>query len=82
MTNEIKTNISENLKLNSTKKTLDIINEKIKTFLSYKHLNNDLEVEQLINNEFYKIKNNLSFITTDNFTSGTVSGSDLKIYNF
>ena len=82
MTNEIKTNISENLKLNYTKKTLDIINEKIKTFLSYKHLNNDLEVEQLINNEFYKIKNNLSFITTDNFTSGTVSGSDLKIYNF
>jgi len=80
--NEINLNLSENLKLHASTKTLDIINDKIKSFLSYKHENDDLEIEYLINKEYYKVKNNLSFITTNDFTSGTVSESDFSIYNF
>jgi hypothetical protein len=80
--NEINLNLSENLNLHTNKKTLDIINNKIKSFINYTHVNDDLEIEYLINKEYYKIKNNLSFITTNNFTSGTVSESDFSIYNF
>ncbi len=79
---EINLNLSENLNLHASKKTLDIINNKLKTFISYTHINEDIEVEHLINKEYYKVKNNLSFITTNNFTSGTVSESDFSIYNY
>ena len=82
MITEINENLSNNIKYNSDKKSLDIINEKIKKFITYKSVNDDLEIEYLINKEYYKIKNNLSFITTDNFTSGTISDSDFSIYNF
>ena len=79
---EINLNLHENLNLHASKKTLDIINNKLKTFISYTHTNEDIEVEHLINKEYYKVKNNLSFITTNNFTSGTVSESDFSIYNY
>lgn len=79
---EINLNLSENLNSHASKKTLDIINNKLKTFISYTHTNEDIEVEHLINKEYYKVKNNLSFITTNNFTSGTVSESDFSIYNY
>lgn len=79
---EINLNLHENLNLHASKKTLDIINNKLKTFISYTHINEDIEVEHLINKEYYKVKNNLSFITTNNFTSGTVSESDFSIYNY
>lgn len=82
MINEINTNITDNLHLHTTKKSLDVINEKIKSFVNYKSVNDDLEIEYLINKEYYKIKNNLSFITTNNFTSGTTNESDFSIYNF
>ena len=79
---EINVNLSENMNLNTSKKPLDVINEKINTFLNFKKKNDDLEIEQLINKEFYNIKNNLSFITTSNFTSGTISNDEFSVYNF
>lgn len=79
---EININLSENMNLNASKKSLDVITEKINTFLNFKKKNDDLEIEQLINKEFYNIKNNLSFITTSNFTSGTISNDEFSVYNF
>lgn len=79
---ELNLNLSENMNLNTTKKSLDVITSKINTFLNFKKTNDDLEIEQLINKEFYNIKNNLSFITTSNFTSGTISNDEFSVYNF
>lgn len=80
--NEINENISDNINLNKDNSNIDIILNKIKNFMQYEKNNDDLEIEQLINKEYYNVKNNLSFVTTSNFTSGTLSSSDLSINNF
>ena len=82
MINEINENIKNNLKDKSDIKSLNIIKEKIKYFINYKKLNEDLEIEQIINKEYYTVKNNLSFVTTDNFTTGSISENDTIIYNY
>lgn len=80
--NEINENISDNINLNKDNSNIDIILKKIKNFTTYEKNNDDLEIEQLINKEYYNVKNNLSFVTTSNFTSGTLSSSDLSVNNF
>lgn len=82
MLNEINENLSDNINLNKNNSNIDTILKKIKNFTSYEKNNDDLEIEQLINKEYYNVKNNLSFVTTSNFTSGTLSSSDLSVNNF
>jgi hypothetical protein len=82
MLNEINENLTDNMNLNKNNSNIDIILKKIKNFTSYEKNNDDLEIEQLINKEYYNVKNNLSFVTTSNFTSGTLSSSDLSVNNF
>jgi len=87
MIHEVNENIANNINLNKSKdkssnSNVDIILKKIQNFTKYEKVNDDLEIELLINKEYYNVKHNLSFVTTSNFTSGTLSSSDLSINNF
>ena len=65
----------------NNKYIMDGIFEKISNFKNKKNTNADLEIEQLINNEFYNIK---SFLSTMQDDSGkyTTSSDDFVISNF
>lgn len=54
-------------------KKIDIINKKLYNFINFSKKNEDIEIEQLINNEYYNIKTNLSLITSSNFNTDTTS---------
>jgi hypothetical protein len=84
MVHELNESIVDNINLNKLKNntSIDILLKKINKFIKYENINDDLEIEQLINKEYYNVKNNLSFVTSSNFTSGTLSSSDLSINNF
>ena len=84
MVHELNESIADNINLNKSKNStsIDILFKKINKFIKYENINDDLEIEQLINKEYYNVKNNLSFVTSSNFTSGTLSSSDLSINNF
>jgi len=84
MVHELNESIVDNINLNKSlnNTNLDILLKKLNKFIKYENVNEDLEIEQLINKEYYNVKNNLSFVTSSNFTSGTLSSSDLSINNF
>jgi hypothetical protein len=77
--NELNTTINkeiiniENGKNKDEIKKLDIITKKLHNFINFTKKNEDLEIEQLINNEYYNIKTNLSLITSSNFNTDTTS---------
>lgn len=54
-------------------KKIDTITKKLHNFINFTKKNEDLEIEQLINNEYYNIKTNLSLITSSNFNTDTTS---------
>ena len=94
---EIINEINENIKIETEKiknkenikqknnitdiKSLDILLNKISNFINYSKQNEDIEIEQLINTEYYNIKSHLSQITTDNFSTST-SSNEFSINNF
>lgn len=65
-------NIENNKNIEEIKK-LDIITKKLDNFINFSKKNEDIEIEQLINNEYYNIKTNLSLITSSNFNTDTTS---------
>lgn len=75
---------SDNIENNQNKKEikkLDIITKKLHDFINYSKKNEDIEIEQLINNEYYNIKTNLSLITSNNFSTDT-SSNEFTINDF
>jgi hypothetical protein len=85
--NELNTTINKeiiNIENNKNKdeiKKLDIINKKLHNFINFSKKNEDLEIEQLINNEYYNIKTNLSLITSSNFNTDT-SSSEFTVNDY
>jgi len=76
------TNLNEIALNNKDMNYLDIILKKINNFINFSKSNEDLEIEQLINKEYYNIKNNVSFLTSENHTFGSITTSDMSIENF
>jgi hypothetical protein len=75
---------SDNIENNKNKdeiKKLDNITKKLHGFINYSKKNEDIEIEQLINNEYYNIKTNLSLITSNNFSTDT-SSNEFSINDF
>ena len=71
----------ENNKNKEEIQKLDNITKKLHDFINYSKKNEDIEIEQLINNEYWNIKTNLSLITSNNFSTDT-SSNEFSINDF
>lgn len=83
MIKEINSNIKDNLenKDYDTKTKKEILN-KLKNFINFKPANSDLDIEQLINTEYYNIKSNLSLLTESINTGNITYDNTMSISNF